>query len=37
MQPHKEKAAELRQDVIPLKEQLKVFKKEKKAKRKLKS
>lgn len=32
MQPHKEKAAELREDVIPLKEKLKVFKKDKKSK-----
>lgn len=32
MQPHREKAAELREDLIPLKEQLKVFKKEKKDK-----
>lgn len=32
MQPYKEKAAALREEIIPLKEQLKVFKKEKKGK-----
>lgn len=35
MEPHKEKAAELREDIIPLKEQLKVLKKEKKARREI--
>jgi type I restriction enzyme M protein len=32
MQPYKEKAADLREEIIPLKEQLKVFKNEKKDK-----
>jgi type I restriction enzyme M protein len=36
MQPHKEKVAELREEIIPIKEQLKVYKKEKTDKLELK-